>query len=84
MSIMFEWASAADDHFWTSAQQSSKNTLKNAAIKEGLYVPISYPNYAIIGTTARQLYGQNAARLSAIRKRVDPANVMELAGGYFF
>lgn len=52
------------------------------AKKEGIYVPVKYPNYSITGSTAQQLYGSNAARLSQIRNQVDPDKIMELAGGF--
>ena len=58
--------------------------LKQTAISEGIYNDdyTQYPNYAISGTSAQDLYGANAARLSAIRSQVDPDGVMELAGGF--
>lgn len=83
--LYFAWTSSSDDAFWYDAMQASVNTLKNVAIQEGIYNPNStaYPNYAITGTTAQELYGsQNTARLSAIRGSVDPDSIMELAGGF--
>lgn len=57
--------------------------LTAVAKKEGISVPIKYPNYAITGTSATTLYGaQNAARLKAVRAQVDPDGIMELAGGF--
>jgi hypothetical protein len=60
-------------------------TLKQVAIAEGIYQETfpEYPNYALAGTTAEDLYGsQNAARLRAIRDQIDPDRIMDLAGGF--
>ena len=64
--------------------RTTVNTLRDVAIQEGIYRSdyTKYPNYAITGTTAQELYGKNAARLSAIRRQVDPTGIMELAGGF--
>lgn len=65
--------------------RTSAETLVNVAIKEGIYLEefTMYPNYALFDTSAEDLYGQrNAARLRQIRERVDPEDVMGLAGGF--
>lgn len=65
--------------------RASLDRLRSVAIAEGIYNDnlTQYPNYAITNTTSQQLYGsQNAARLASIRTKVDPGNVMELAGGF--
>lgn len=65
--------------------RQSIETLKQVAIEEGIYRDTftAYPNYAISGTTAEELYGaKNAARLRAIRDQIDPDRVMDLAGGF--
>lgn len=59
--------------------------LREVAKQEGIFDESSavYPNYAITGTTADQLYGPvNAARLRSIKASVDPNSVMNLAGGF--
>lgn len=59
--------------------------LREVARQEGIFDESSaiYPNYAIAGTTADQLYGSvNAARLRSIKASVDPNSVMNLAGGF--
>lgn len=59
--------------------------LREVAKQEGIFDESSavYPNYAIAGTTAEQLYGSaNAARLRTIKASVDPDGVMNLAGGF--
>lgn len=65
--------------------RASVRQLRDVATQEGIECKDStaYPNYAMFGTNAEQLYGvRNAARLSQIRKVVDPENVMELTGGF--
>lgn len=44
----------------------------------------SYGNYAIFDTPLSSIYGDNVARLQAIKAAVDPTNVMGLAGGFKF
>lgn len=59
--------------------------LREVAKQEGIFDESSaiYPNYAIAGTTAEQLYGPaNAARLRTIKASLDPNGVMNLAGGF--
>lgn len=62
--------------------KASVQRLITEAKKEGIYVPVKYPNYSITGSTAQQLYGANAGRLSQIRNKIDPDRIMELAGGF--
>lgn len=65
--------------------KASIERLKKVAISEGIYNDnlTAYPNYAISGTTAEELYGAtNAARLRQIKMDVDPNGIMELAGGF--
>lgn len=45
---------------------------------------VAYPNYAIFDTPLVNLYGENLPRLIKLKKRVDPLNVMGLAGGWRF
>lgn len=83
LNVYFAWSLDEEDQFWYDAIRTSVTHLKNVAISEGIYVETRYPNYAISGTTAQQLYGvQNAQRLQRIRKEMDPDRVMELAGGF--
>jgi FAD/FMN-containing dehydrogenase len=83
--LYFAWTNPADDDWWYARMRESTQKLKQIAIEEGIYrdTYTAYPNYAISGTTAEELYGnQNAARLRTIRNQIDPDRVMDLAGGF--
>ncbi|KIY62385.1 hypothetical protein CYLTODRAFT_361562, partial [Cylindrobasidium torrendii FP15055 ss-10] len=41
-----------------------------------------YPNYAIFDTPLEKIYGVNLEKLKEVKARVDPENVMGLAGGF--
>ncbi|KAL1634460.1 hypothetical protein SLS58_010656 [Diplodia intermedia] len=85
LNLWAAWTSAADDAFWHSAMRESVQALKVLAVREGIHTDeyAAYPNYAIAGTAAEELYGvENAYRLRRIRRQVDPHGVMGLAGGF--
>lgn len=85
LNIYFSWLSSSEDAFWTKAMRTSAAKLKQIAMQEGIYPSgyPTYPNYAIAGTTAEELYGAaNAQRLRSIRDQIDPGRIMDLAGGF--
>ncbi|KAK7710735.1 hypothetical protein SLS64_005639 [Diaporthe eres] len=85
LNLYFSWTFESDDQFWNDAMVNAISELREVAKQEGIFDESSavYPNYAISGTTAEQLYGSaNAARLRTIKASVDPNNVMNLAGGF--
>ncbi|KAJ9376548.1 CAZyme family AA7 [Paecilomyces variotii] len=85
LNLYFAWDLESEDEFWYAAMKASIERLKKVAISEGIYreEDTAYPNYAISGKTAEELYGAtNAARLRQIRAEVDPEGIMELAGGF--
>jgi hypothetical protein len=62
------------------------NALHFAALRDGQDVanaPV-YVNYALFDTPLENMYGTNLAKLRRIRIDIDPANVMDLAGGFKF
>ncbi|KJA17158.1 hypothetical protein HYPSUDRAFT_70899 [Hypholoma sublateritium FD-334 SS-4] len=75
-----------DVDFHAAARASSAH-IREAAIGEGqselVDAPI-YPNYAISGTPLADMYGGNVPALQALKRRIDPQNVMGLAGGWKF
>ncbi|TFK33518.1 FAD dependent oxidoreductase, partial [Crucibulum laeve] len=83
--IWFCWKDPAmDDVFYDAARQSAE-VIADAAIAEGqtavAYTPM-YINPSLIGTPLERLYGKNIPRLRKIKAKVDPQNVMGLAGGF--
>ncbi|PFH46243.1 hypothetical protein AMATHDRAFT_155816 [Amanita thiersii Skay4041] len=84
--IYYSWTDpTADDVMFEKARQSSARIWEAAirgdpSIADGTI----YPNYAIAGTTLENMYGGNVDRLKALKRRVDPNNVMGLAGGFKF
>ncbi|KAM6499462.1 FAD dependent oxidoreductase [Amanita muscaria] len=84
--IHFGWVLGLLDPVGINNIKASANVIRNAAIADGqdLSSAPMYPNYALYDTPLQQMYGGNVARLSALRARVDPTNVMGLAGGFRF
>jgi FAD/FMN-containing dehydrogenase len=58
--------------------------IKNAGEENGIQIGSCYPNYAIFDTPLTEMYGTNIEKLKKIKGRVDPTNVMGLAGGFKF
>ncbi|KAL0071222.1 hypothetical protein AAF712_001788 [Marasmius tenuissimus] len=83
--ISFGWAlSPFDDTMHDSIRQSTKH-LENLAVTQGqagVDTASPYINYAIFDTPVSRIYGDNLGRLQSIKARVDPDNVMGLAGGF--
>jgi len=68
--------------------RESTAAVKAAAVAGGQDVAHAaiYPNEALFkfGTPLEDIYGANVPRLKQIRKKVDPKDVMGLAGGFKF
>lgn len=85
--MAYTWNSSEFDADFHAAAAASSEYIVKAAIGEGqteLLHASSYPNYAIVGTPLEQMYGANLPTLRALKARVDPHNVMSLAGGWKF
>ncbi|KAJ0114975.1 hypothetical protein J7T55_001382 [Diaporthe amygdali] len=85
LNLYFSWTFSSDDQYWNDMMVNAVSQLRDVARQEGIFDETSavYPNYAINGTTAEELYGPaNAARLRTIKASVDPEGVMNLAGGF--
>jgi hypothetical protein len=79
------WTDAADDEVIVDAVKRIRNTLYKALIAEGQRDIVDappYPNYALYDTPVKRIYGSNLPALKALKSRVDPTNVMGLAGGF--
>ena len=84
--IYFAWSSSSKDADVAAAILQSTNMIRSAAIAEGQNIVdvALYGNYALFGTPVEALYGANLPRLKSIRSKVDPNNIMALAGGFRF
>ena len=70
----------------THAIRESADRLRAAALKDGQDVKKAalYPNYALFDTPLEDMYGTNVQRMRAVRRAIDPEDVMGLAGGFKF
>ncbi|KAK7038743.1 hypothetical protein VNI00_010628 [Paramarasmius palmivorus] len=78
------YADPTDDDYFVNAIYAARQAIQARAIEEGQSFAddILYNNYAPADTPLELLYGNNLDRLREIRTRIDPENVMELAGGF--
>ena len=84
--MSISWLNSSLDETMTRALRKSANSLRAAALKDGQDVkkaPV-YPNYALFDTPLEDMYGGNVPRLHAVRRAIDPEDVMGLAGGFKF
>ncbi|KAJ7029882.1 FAD-binding domain-containing protein [Mycena alexandri] len=86
LNLQFTWTSPSSDSIAHAAMRESADYLTQVAVQTGQAVAQAplYPNYALFGTPLERLYGSNLPRLRAIKARVDPHNIMGLAGGWRF
>ncbi|KAJ7756645.1 FAD dependent oxidoreductase [Mycena metata] len=86
LNLQFTWTSPSSDDIAHAAMRASADHLTQVAVQSGQPVAQAplYPNYALFDTPLERLYGSNLQRLRAIKARVDPNNVMGLAGGWRF
>ncbi|KAG5650440.1 hypothetical protein H0H81_012279 [Sphagnurus paluster] len=82
--IYFGWIlELSDKEFYAGVKQSAAR-IRELAIAEGQGIAAAavYPNYAIFDTPISGLYGANVPALQALKAKVDPENIMGLAGGF--
>lgn len=84
LNIYIAWTSPSADDVMRAAAHQSAQRLVAVADAEGQNVADAplYGNYAMAGTSLKQIFGVSATRMRATKARVDPFNVMELAGGW--
>ena len=82
--LEFSWLNSSLDDTMTHAIRESADSLRAAAQKDGQDVEHAalYPNYALFDTPLEEMYGTNVQRLCAVRRAIDPEDVMGLAGGF--
>lgn len=86
LNIYFAWTLDLFENDIFNAIKRSAIRIRDAAIADGQNITDAplYPNYAIFDTPLDKMYGDNVDRLKALKQRIDPANVMGLAGGFKF
>ena len=84
--IEFAWTNETFDEDFHDAARTSVKMLFDAAVSEGqsLQGVLLYLNYAIYKTPLANIYGNNLPKLRSLQSKVDPHNVMALAGGWKF
>ena len=83
----FYWQDALYDNVFVAAVEESVNRLTAVAWKEGLLdnnPTALYGNYVNAETPLVEIYGDNLPKLRALKTKIDPKNVMGLAGGFKF
>ena len=86
LNLYFRWLNATYDNDFYDAILQSAMRIRDVAIEDGQDITNAplYPNYAIFGTPLKDMYGANVDKLHMLKRRVDPDNVMGLAGGFKF
>ncbi|TEB19616.1 FAD-binding domain-containing protein [Coprinellus micaceus] len=83
--IFMAWTDPSQDKVMYDSMRKVKDILETALVAEGhrdvKSAPL-YSNYALGDTPISRIYGSNYPALKAIKTRVDPFNVMGLAGGF--
>jgi hypothetical protein len=82
--LIISFTNASLDDIVVKAVHNFSDTVTAAAVADGqnLTHAAVYPNYALFDTHLEDIYGGNLPRLRAIKKEIDPENVMGLAGGF--
>ncbi|KAF9038025.1 FAD-binding domain-containing protein [Panaeolus papilionaceus] len=86
--IAAAWPDAASDSVYYQAVKGMGSRLR--ALTQSLTnnpansnnQPPRYPNYALYDTPLQDIFGANLPKLKKLKSKVDPKNVMGLAGGF--
>jgi hypothetical protein len=78
------YSNVSDRAYFSDTIRRFSIEVQKVAIEEGLSRPddILYSNYALSDTPLELIYGGNIDRLRAIKRIVDPTNIMGLSGGW--
>jgi hypothetical protein len=83
--IFIAWADPSKDEWYKQEIEKIRDVLQAKLIEEGYEgvttAPV-YSNYALWDAPAEKLYGSNLPKLQEIKRKVDPEDVMGLAGGF--
>lgn len=85
--LAYSWNSSEFDRDFNKAILASAAHIRRKAVEQGqeqVKNAPTYPNYAALGTPLQAMYGANIPILRQLKSRVDPDNVMSLAGGWKF
>lgn len=83
--LLLAWVDPAEDQIIEAAMHRIIGTLETALIEEGhedVKMAPLYSNYALWDAPLDRIYGSSLPRLKEIKAKVDPENVMGLAGGF--
>jgi hypothetical protein len=83
----FGWENATYDDEFIASNRETISRLAVVAKAEGLLLtdpPALYGNYVDAETPLVDIYGENLPILQALQAKIDPDNVMGLAGGFKF
>ncbi|KAH9048464.1 FAD-binding domain-containing protein [Lactarius hengduanensis] len=81
-----QWSDASLDTTMANALHQIIDEARAAVLADGQNVSHAavYVNYALFDTPLKDMYGSNVARLRKMKAKIDPENVMGLAGGFKF
>ncbi|KAF9009146.1 FAD-binding domain-containing protein [Hymenopellis radicata] len=82
--VQYAWSSSDMDEYFLDGMRLSVKQITAAAVADGQAIQdvALYPNYALYDTPPSRIFGDNLERLKALKARVDPHDVMGLAGGF--
>jgi hypothetical protein len=85
--VVFGWENATYDHEFVASAKESVKRLSVVAEAEGSLLtdpPALCGNYVDGNTPLVDIYGENLPILQALQAKIDPDNIMGLAGGFKF